>query len=316
MKAIQAKKFLAYQLAILIARLNRIPINSNLKIFILRKIYYPYCAWRKLDVEGKTFFGATMHLNLSDGLQTNIFLSGYWEPAITKYISKSLSKEDIFIDIGANIGYYTLLASKLVGTEGKVYAFEASPKIFTELQKNVLKNKIKNTKLFNIAISNKSGLTWIWSAPEGNAGHSTIMDNVAIEDGHTREAEVPCGTIGDFIPHADLVSARLIKIDIEGAERLAIEGIMLSLAQFSTRTEWIVELSPNCSPGGMKDIDWIFNTFIEAGFKAYKLYNSYPNMLNDSLNPGTYRLEPLKFPPADLVYDVLFSKTNRSSALS
>ncbi len=311
MKIAKLKKSIAYQLTILVAKLTRSSISLNIKNIILKKIYYPYCAWRKFDLEGKTFFGATMYLSLADGLQTNIFLSGYWEPAITKIISKSLTKEDIFIDIGANVGYYTLLASQLVGNKGKVYAFEASPKIFNQLEKNIFKNKITNTILFNVAISNQSGSTWIWSAPEGNAGHSTIMDNVAAEDGHTREAEIPCGTIGQFVPQDDLRSARLIKIDIEGAERLAIEGILPSLAQFSTRTEWIVELSPNCSPGGIKDIDWIFNIFIEAGFKAYKIYNSYSNMLDDSLSPGAYPLDFLEFPPADLVYDVLFSKATQ-----
>jgi len=313
MKLAKIKNSITYWITILIGRLTRASIDASIKRFILTKIYYPYCAWRKFDVEGETFFGATMHLSLADALQTNIFLSGYWEPAITKIIEKTLSKDDIFIDIGANIGYYTLLASELVGKKGKVYAFEASPKIYNQLQRNISKNGINNTNLFNAAISNHTGSTWIWSAPEGNAGHSTIMDNVAAQDGHTREAEVPCGTIEQFVPKIDLTSARLIKIDIEGAERLAIEGILQYFAEFSNQTEWIIELSPNCAPGGMKDIDWIFSTFITAGFKAYRIYNSYSNMLDDSLSPSTYQLDIIKSPPTDLVYDVFFSKTEFTS---
>ena len=115
---------------------------------------------------------------------------------------------------------------------------------------NVYANRISNTKLFNVAVSNEPGKVWIWTAPKGNLGHSTIVNSVAAADGHHREAEVPCDVIGALVPLPDLLATRLIKMDIEGAERLAIEGVLHYLGQFSPRTEWVVELSPKFSPGG------------------------------------------------------------------
>lgn len=68
-------------------------------------------------------------------------------------------------------------------------------------------------------------LAFVWTALEGNLGHSTIVDAVAMADGDSQEAEIPCDSLPSLISLPDLLNARLTKIDIEGAERLAIEGI-------------------------------------------------------------------------------------------
>lgn len=281
----------------------------TLRRFLTKKIFNRLVRQQKYELKATTSFGSVMHLAVPDSIQTSIFLTGVWEPSITAIISKSLAAGDIFIDIGANVGYYSLLASKVVGNTGKVYAFEASPSIYRRLQHNMAANQSKNVISLNVAISNKPGTLWIWSAPEGNLGHSTVVDTVAERDGHHREAEVTCDGVAAFVPLADLISARLIKIDIEGAERLAIEGLIPYLGQFSDRTEWLIELSPSFCPGGAQDTDWIFNTFISAGYSAYKIENGYhkPFSRGDTSH-GSIELIRVTEPPQERLNDILFTK--------
>lgn len=261
-----------------------------------------------MTIRGKTWFGATMALHLPDLIQENILLSGYWEPAISSYIANALKPGDVFIDIGANVGYYSLLASHLVQNNGLVYSFEASPSIFTQLTENLAINAAHNVRAQQIAIGNRAEEVWIWSAPQGNIGHSTIMANVAENDGHSREARIECAPLNQLIDPRHLLSARLVKIDTEGAERLVIEGISAQLGDFSNETEWLVELSPAYLENGKSDSDWIFEAFANAGYAAFKVRNDYARMLQDSWDPHPCALIPLTEPPDGDVNDVLFTK--------
>ena len=91
------------------------------------------------------------------GFYRNYKMHRLYEPETSKFIVKTLKKGDTFIDIGANNGYFSLMASILVGSTGKVYAFEPTPDSFKRLQTNVHVNKFKNIKLFECALGDKDG---------------------------------------------------------------------------------------------------------------------------------------------------------------
>lgn len=281
--------------------------HPTFRHILVEKVYRKYFSWRKMDVRTTTAFGMNMRLTIPDSIQTRILLTGVWEPEVTHLIDEALALGNIFIDIGANVGYFSLLASMKVGSSGRIYAFEASPRIYDRLQENLRINGISNVNARNIAISNIAGTVSIWTAPEGNLGHSTIVESVAAHDGHTREAKVPCDTILSLVPLPDLLAARFIKIDIEGAERLAIEGILAQLDDFSIDTEWLVELSPEFSPAGKIDTDWIFHSFLKAGYLAYQISNDYKSI--SAVPKGTHgRPRAISEAPADRINDILFSK--------
>lgn len=302
------KSWSAHKLAVAISITAKNFDNPKVRHILIDIIFEKYLNWRKLELISTTAFGSLMHLHLPDTIQKNIFLTGVWEPNISSIVAKSLKKGDIFIDIGANVGYYTLLASKLVEESGLVYSFEASPSIYRHLQNNIAANNISNTKLFNIAISDRQGVVTIWSAPKGNTGHSTIVESTAVTDGHVREAEIKCAPLSSLIQLDHLLSARLIKIDIEGAERLAIEGIFPYLNDFENSTEWLIELSPEFSPGGNKDTDWIFKSFLDAGYSAYQIDNDY-KMSNFNVRAFSFSdLIKTNIPPRGRLNDFLFSK--------
>lgn len=300
---IMSKKFIEKKAVSLLGALSRSFKSDRFRSFIKSRIFDRHFNWRRINLECKTEFGARIELRLPDSIQNSILLTGVWEPLITRTIQRDLQKGDVFIDIGANIGYYTLLASRIVGASGKVYAFEASPSIFKRLERNLAINRSTNVRIQNIAISSHAGTCSIWTAPEGNLGHSTIMDKVALSDGHAKEATVACDSIANLIPPIDLFKARFIKVDIEGAERMMMEGVKDVLENFSEDTEWIMELSPEFCPNGTIDTNFIFNIFTEAGYSCYQIPR--PDRVGDIVSDNLIKLESA---PTGRLNDVVFSK--------
>ena len=88
----------------------------------------------------------------------SIFLTGVWEPEATQFISSVLKPGMSVVDIGAEIGYYTLLFARLVGPKGCVYSFEPKPSIKAKLDKNIERNGLDNVRTFGLALFDESGV--------------------------------------------------------------------------------------------------------------------------------------------------------------
>jgi FkbM family methyltransferase len=208
-------------------------------------------------------------------------LTGRWEPFVTRFVLDTLRPGDTFIDVGANIGYYSLLASRLVGVNGRVYSIEGSPSIFQRLSENVRRNHVTNATLIHAIVSDKEGSKPFWLAAEPHGGCSTSLESVAahhpwLRASHMRlEGHVSSSPLINLIPPENLFNARLIKVDVEGAEIEVLRPLVPRLGRFCPRTAWMLELSPQLSPGGQADIDWIYHSFCGAGYRAFVLPNTY-----------------------------------------
>src|SRR5262249_10578177 len=101
------------------------------------KVVNPHFAWQSHEFVATTVFGTRLAGNTIEILQQYVYYFGMWEPNLTRWIWERLRPGDTFIDVGANIGYFSLLAAKRVGATGRVVAIEASPKIFSALQCNL-----------------------------------------------------------------------------------------------------------------------------------------------------------------------------------
>ena len=151
------------------------------------------------------------------------------------------------MDLGANIGYFSLLAAKLVGEKGKVFAFEPEPKNFYYLQKNIEVNNYKNIYPFQKAVSDKNGTTKLFICGY-DSGHHTInqYDRVAAYS-HGRPTEIKpieieTVALDNFLSDkTDQVD--VIKMDIEGAEALAVEG-MKNLLKKNKNVKFLMEFFP------------------------------------------------------------------------
>lgn len=223
----------------------------------------------------KTRFGFSLQVALPDIISTVVLLTGRWEPFITKFVLDTLCAGDTFIDVGANIGYYSLLASSVVSCKGCVYSIEGSPLIFRQLEENIARNRAINITAINAIVSDCVGQKPFWLASEANLGHSTSIPFLAANEGMRFEANVACTLLDKLLTVENLFKARLIKIDVEGAERQVVSPIVPMLRRFSKRTAWIIELSPQFLPGGQEDADWIYHSFCNAGYRAFAIHNEY-----------------------------------------
>lgn len=183
-----------------------------------------------IDVQGSKMF---INVNDSDLRMKKTFqaygMNLIHEESTTALFKKAVKPGHIVVDLGANIGYFTLLAAKLIGEDGKVFSFEPEPKNFGYLKKNIELNHYKNVFAYQKAVSNNVGKTKLFICAY-DSGHHTINHFEGIEAyrqgrrGETKEIEIDMVTLDNFL--ADKTGrVDIIKIDVEGAEALAIEGM-------------------------------------------------------------------------------------------
>ena len=280
--------------------LKLIPLLA-LRRLAWRKIIRPYIAWRPLEFKAKSKYGATLNLSLSDMVQRYIFFFGCWEPETSNYIANSLSSDDIFVDIGANIGYYSLLASRKVGDCGKVYAIEASPSIFQKLRNNIELNGTNNIVALNCAVCDRRRTVSVFLHAADNIGATTIIPEIGRERQAAIEACVEGHPLGEIVPPDDLQRARMIKIDVEGAEWLVLAGMREFLHRLSDRTEILIETNAAALSACGASVSALVELLAQARFHPYVIEydeDSYLRFRCDAIKAwtgGTFEQEDLLF---------------------
>jgi FkbM family methyltransferase len=179
--------------------------------------------------------GHKMFLDEEDALHLSIF--GVYEPMETEIVQKEVKKGDVVLDIGANIGYYTLIMARIVGDNGKVFAFEPDPSNFALLKKNVEANGYKNVVLVQKAVSDKTGQVRLYLNPNKTVDHR-IFDS---GDGRQSIA-IEAVRLDDYF--ADFTGKiAFIKMDVQGAEGGVVQG-MPDLLQRNHDIKITMEFSP------------------------------------------------------------------------
>ncbi len=148
-----------------------------------------------------------------------LFLCGVYEEDILRPFKYLIKPGDRVIDVGANIGFFTLVAGRLCGSEGKVFSFEASPEIFEILKHNVEINEKANIVLHQCAVGDKNGEAQFHPPNRKNMGMGSLRK---LEGGKERAVLVPLRRLDEL--DSDLHSISLIKIDVEGAEPMVLAG--------------------------------------------------------------------------------------------
>ncbi|MCR4334645.1 MAG: FkbM family methyltransferase [Patescibacteria group bacterium] len=163
-------------------------------------------------------------------------LFGWYEKETVKVFKNIIKPEMTIIDIGAHIGYYTRLFSKLVGKKGRVFAFEADPVNFDFLKKNT--KHLNNVVLINKAISDQNGNIDFYHVANSTGCHSVIKPNKPAE-----KITVQATTLDSVMKEHNLIKIDVIKMDIEGGELLALIG-MQNLLTNNSRMKIITEYNP------------------------------------------------------------------------
>ena len=294
-------------IALIILRIVRLyiryfPIRAG-KRWTFRNIIDPYLSWRVYRTAARMRAGPRIDIQLPDQIQSRIYFFGIWEPQISDYIATHLAPGDCFIDVGANVGYFSLLAASIVGNAGTVCAIEASPSIFASLQRNVIRSGYSQIELFNKAVSDAPGHLSIYLGPAANRGSTTTISAVATRRGQDLEAVVPADTLSAIVGEMKLLSARLIKVDIEGAEYLLLSGIVHLLPRFNSATEWLIEVAPKAiAEQGRSAVD-LLEMFRSSGYELYQIRNDYTDdsYFSSTRVPYLYKLGTLHADTVDIL---------------
>ena len=143
--------------------------------------------------------------------------SGVWEPQVERIVRRFLGSGDTFVDIGANIGYHTLVASQVVGPEGRVIAFEPNPDNARLIAHTIERNAITNITVLPVALASERGVATFRHAIGSNGGFADAGSSPLLEANST---VVPTMVFDDLaVGHVDVV-----KIDVEGGEPIVLAG--------------------------------------------------------------------------------------------
>jgi FkbM family methyltransferase len=236
------------------------------------RFLFRLCDWHRIAAVTITDLDVRYSVQFPDYLQKHILYFGVWEPVITAFVAATLRGGDRFVDVGANIGYYTYLAARLVGPAGSVYAIEASPSIYRTLVHNLRINGFGNVHNYNTVVADRHGTAPVFKALEWNLGKTCVISGAP---GEQAEAEIAARPLHEIVSWDVLRDVRLIKVDVEGAEWLVVNGIRDRLPCFAHDTEWLIEISPAKMLRLGTRPDDLIGLFAQAGYDMYVLENRY-----------------------------------------
>jgi FkbM family methyltransferase len=225
------------------------------------------CAPR-LQVRGK-YHGYIMALDASDQAdRTGYFLSRFYDLATQLFMREAIFSGDTVVDVGANIGMITLLASRLVGSEGRVLAFEPNADVYRRLQRHVQHNRLGNVSLYPVGLGDaEANLTLkVWAK---NKGWGTF-GKLSPEEQSLLTAEYEARVVpGDDSLDIPTGTALTIKIDVEGFECQVLRGLSKTLG--SHRPAVITEiLAENLGRAGFTPHE-LFDIMFTYGYRAFGL---------------------------------------------
>ena len=258
--------------------LNSSLVRSNL-VISLGRFVRSLSKSNIVEIEGRKMFTQN-----NDGLALSIFK--IYEPNQTKIVKKYVHEGDVVIDVGAHVGYYTLLMAQLVGKNGKVYSFEPDPVNFELLKKSVEINGFENVVLIQKAVSdttekiklflgdNDSAINRIYDAKLGDAKKSIDVESV---------------TIDEYFKENDKLF-NFIKIDSEGSEAKIING----MEKFLTKNRKLImmtEFFPFLIKKSWDEKKQNLKSLENSGFELYNILDD--NKETNKINSESFlKIEP------------------------
>ena len=225
-------------------------------LYILRcmAVFSPYITAKS------TLFDAEFLAYKKDVIGRSIFKKGYYDaPIINFLLKKSSPKNAVYLDIGANLGYYSVLFSRLAGSGGTVYAFEPEPNNFDILKKNIEKNHCTNLKPFPVALGNKEEELTLGLYRSSNRGRHSLAKDFGFGT-----VKVPVKRLDDIINEEAI---DVMKLDVEGYEPYVLQGAEKTLPKVNSL---ILEFSPaTISESNISTTDYI-NMLAKYFNKCYR----------------------------------------------
>lgn len=211
--------------------------------------------------------GATYLCDLRDAIAREVCFTGVYGPQETLLVRELLRPGATFVDVGANWGYFTLLASHLVGPEGRVLGLEPDPRLFRVLRENVSRNSLGQARLLRVAAAREAGELTLAGFDEaaGNFGISRIVSHAGAGE---RTFRVRADSLDHLLDEEGIGRVELLKMDIEGGEGAALAGLERSLADRRV-ARLLVELHPvELAEQGLS-VQEIVEALRSGGYRGY-----------------------------------------------
>jgi FkbM family methyltransferase len=203
-----------------------------------------------------------MILHLEEWIDSQIYFTGYYEVYETLWLQNRLLPGQVFIDVGANIGYYSLIAAKAVGHHGKVICFEPLDRNYKCLKENLELNNFSNIITINKALSFQSDVLKLHFDPtEKNAGMAQVNEGGSFS--------IEAITLDHYFINQNALDVHCIKIDIEGHEYEALQGMEATLRKFKPML--MIEFDDLVFQDRKNTIELSWMFLIELGYAPHEL---------------------------------------------
>jgi FkbM family methyltransferase len=200
--------------------------------------------------------GVSIHLNTAERIE-RLMWAGAYERDLVQTLKSHLKPGMVFVDVGANIGYFSSIAAALVGQAGHVYAFEPSPACFTRLRQNL--TAFEQATCYRSAVSDSNDPVNMYLHPTESGWASLYSDRDL-----PQEIQVQSTRLDDWAQRAGLHRIDMLKLDIEGGEYVALAGAYSVIRRF--RPIIIAELNGVCLARSRRSPEDVLRLLAEAGY--------------------------------------------------
>jgi FkbM family methyltransferase len=209
--------------------------------------------------------------DLRNALAREVYFTGRYEPQETILIGRLLGPGGVFVDVGAHWGYFSLLAAALVGPTGRVVSVEADPRIHRVLARNIALNGLGHVAGVHAAAAAEPGVLTLsgFDEAESNWGVSRVVSG---PEG-LRRFEVPARPVDGLLDEQGVGAVDLLKMDIEGAEALALAGMRAGL-QAGRYRRVLIELHPGQIAELGSDVPSAIAPLVESGYRGWTIDHS------------------------------------------
>lgn len=225
--------------------------------------------------------GCRFYINVISTVKEHLFFLNKYEDYETKLVKKIVKSGDTVFDIGANFGWYTIIASKLVGSTGKVYAFEMVPNIVKEFRRNMELNHLeKNITVENIALGEKTGMIKYFYSEDQEMGN--FQSDILLKGSRTlKEGVATMLSLDDYVRQNMIPKVDFIKCDIDGAEVLFLKGARKTIE--TKKPTIVVEVNERAQKAQGHSCREIFEELGPFGYSFFSLrFNLRP------IEPGEF----------------------------
>jgi FkbM family methyltransferase len=218
--------------------------------------------------------GLVFECDLRNSLAREVYFTGQYEPQETALIEALVKPGQTFVDVGAHWGYFSLIASQKVGRGGRVISIEADPRLYCTLSRNVRDNALVQIEAVHVAAAAETGVLRMsgYREQDENWGVSRLLGSAPNGD-EQNVFDVPTASIDALLDKRGVATVDVLKMDIEGAEALALRGMEAGLRAGRYRV-MVIELHPAALADFGSSVTVLAESLSRFGYSAWRIDHS------------------------------------------